>query len=215
MEITYLGHSSFKLRGKTASVITDPFDPDMVGIKLLAKTEADAVTVSHQHKDHNFVKALSGNPLIIAGPGEYEIKRIRIIGVSTFHDDLLGAQRGRNTVYHFKIDGVSLVHLGDLGHKLGDKERELLDEIDVLFVPVGGFYSLSPSVAVEVVAQLEPRIIIPMHYRTPAHTGAGFDKLSTIDIFLKEMGKEGMIPQPRLVVSKDKMPAEPAIVVLE
>lgn len=214
MEITYLGHSSFKLRGKTASVITDPFDPDMVGIKLPAKTEADAVTVSHQHKDHNFVKALSGNPLIIAGPGEYEIKGIRIIGVSTFHDDVLGAQRGRNTVYHFKIDGVSLVHLGDLGHKLADADRELLDEIDVLFVPVGGFYSLSPSVAAEVVAQLEPRLIIPMHYRTPAHS-VGWDKVSTVDVFLKEMGKEGIVPQAKLVVSKDKIPAEPTIVVLE
>lgn len=214
MEITYLGHSAFKLRGKTAHIVTDPFDPEMVGIKL-PRIEADAVTISHQHKDHNFKKAITGTPLVIEGPGEYEVKGVRIIGVSTFHDGVNGTERGKNTVYHFEIDGVSLVHLGDLGHKLGDRERELLDEIDVLMVPVGGFYSLSPQLAAEVIAQLEPRIIIPMHYRTTGHSSRGWENVGEVGAFLKEMGKEGIIPQPKLVLSKDKIPAEPTVVVLE
>lgn len=214
MEITYIGHSAFKIKGKSAIVVTDPFDEKMVGFKF-PKIEADVVTVSHQHKDHNNVEAVEGNPVVITGPGEYEVKGVKIIGVSTFHDDEKGAKRGANTIYHIKIDGISIVHCGDLGHKLDDKIIETLDGVDILILPVGGFYSLSASQASELASQLEPKIIIPMHYNHKALNQDGFGQLTPVDVFEKEMGKEGLQPVEKLVVTKERLPAELTLVVLE
>lgn len=214
MEITHLGHSSFKIRGKSVTVVTDPYDPQMLGIKF-PKVEADVVTISHKHGDHNFPDGVAGAPLIISGPGEYEIKGAKIIGVSTYHDNVSGSQRGKNTVYRIFLDGVSLVHCGDLGHKFDDTQLELLDGANILLIPVGGFYTIDAAIASEVVSQVDPNIIIPMHYHKPTLSAENFGKLSGVDVFLKQMGKEGIVPQPKLTVSKDRLPAEPMVVVLE
>lgn len=214
MEITYIGHSSFKLKGKSAVVATDPYDEKMVGLKF-PKIEADIVTVSHQHEDHNNIQVIEGTPVVITGPGEYEIKGVKIVGVATFHDDMKGDKRGKNTVYHIKIDGISIVHCGDLGHKLDDKKLEMLDGVDILMVPVGGFYTLSASEASELASQLDPKIIIPMHYNHTKLNQNTFGQLSAVDVFLKEMGKEGIQPVEKLVVTKEKLPAELTVVVLE
>lgn len=214
MEISHLGHSSFKLRGKNVTLITDPFDPAMVGLKF-PKLEADIVTISHDHNDHNFIKEISGNPLIINGPGEYEVKGADIIGLASFHDNQKGKLRGKNTIYRISLDDVSLVHLGDLGHELDDRDIEALDGIDILLIPVGGFFTISASEAMAVISKLEPNIIIPMHYLTEKYNQENFAKIATVDNFLKEMGKVGITPQPKLNITKDKIPAEPTIVVLE
>ncbi len=214
MEITYLGHSSFKLRGKTGILVTDPFNSSSVGIKF-PKTGADIVTVSHGHDDHNCHFAVEDNPIVVAGPGEYEIKGIKIIGVASFHDDENGKIRGENTIYRIEMDGVSLVHLGDLGHKLNDKSLEILDGVDLLMIPVGGFYTISAATAAEVVSQLEPKIVIPMHYQTLSHDKKIFSQISKVDVFLKEMGKEEIKPVPKLSITKDRLPAELTVVVLE
>lgn len=214
MEITHLGHSSFKIRGKQVVLVTDPFDPDMVGIKF-PKLQADVVTVSHKHRDHSFKSAVEGTPLIIAGPGEYEVKGAKIIGVSTFHDSQNGEVRGKNTVYRLEIDGVSLVHCGDLGHKFDDGQLETLDGANILLVPVGGFYTIDASVASEVVSQIDPDIIIPMHYNDSRLKQENFGKLTGVDVFLKQMGKEGITPQQKLTITKDRLPNEPLVVVLE
>lgn len=214
MEITHLGHASFKIRGKTVTLVTDPFDPKMLGFKF-PKTEADVVTVSHNHSDHNYTDGVSGEPLIISGPGEYEIKGAKIIGVSTFHDKSAGAERGKNTVYRIYLDGVSIVHCGDLGHKFDDVQLEMLDGADVLMIPVGGFYTLDAATAVAVVSQIDPHIIIPMHYATATIDKNLAAKLTDVNVFLKEMGKEGIMPQPKLVTSRDKLPVEPTVVVLD
>lgn len=214
MEITYLGHASFKLRGRSAVVITDPYSPEMTGLKF-PKTEADIVTVSHQHEDHNQHVLVGGAPIVVSGPGEYEIKGVKIIGVATYHDNSQGTARGRNTVYRIEIDGISIIHCGDLGHKLDEKQLEILDDASVLMVPVGGFYTIDATQACEVVSQLDPKIVIPMHYSTPDHVKELSSKLATVDQFLKEIGKEGIIPQPKLVVTKDKLPGEMSVVILE
>ncbi|TSC54155.1 MAG: hypothetical protein LiPW16_123 [Microgenomates group bacterium LiPW_16] len=210
MEITHLGHSSFKIRGKQASVVTDPFSPQTTGLKF-PKVEADIVTISHSHDDHNQAELVGGSPQIFSGPGEYEAKGVKILGVATFHDSSAGSERGQNTVYQIKMDGLTLIHLGDLGHKLETEEVEALNGVDILLVPVGGVYTLDGKGAAQVVGQLEPRVVIPMHYKVP---NLAFE-LEPVDKFLKEMGKEQVVPQPKLTISKDKLPEELEIVVLE
>lgn len=216
MEITYLGYASFKLhsRGHTATLVTDPFNPQIVGIKF-PKIEADIVTVSHQHENHNFINGVGGMPVVVSGPGEYEIKGVKIIGISCFHDKSQGKDRGTNTIYRINMDGVNLVHTGDLGHKLDEKTQEILDDVDVLMLSVGEEGSISISEAAETISQLEPKILIPMHYLRPDLNQSVFSKLSKLDVFLKEVGKTGIKPLPKLVVTKDKLPEEPMIVVLE
>jgi len=214
MEITHLGHSAFKMQGKHVTLVTDPYKEDLVGLKF-PKVTADIVTVSHQHDDHNFIGGISGNPIIVAGPGEYEIKGVRIIGIASYHDAAKGSQRGKNTIYHFVIGGVSIVHCGDLGDKLDDNAIDRLDNVDLLMIPVGGFYTISAKEAAEIIYRLEPKVVIPMHYHTPKLNQDNFGKMASVDIFLKEMGREGIQPQAKLTISKDKLPVETTVVVFE
>ncbi len=208
MEILPLGHSSFRLRGKNATVVTDPFDGKDMAVKFPKHIEADILTVSHDHADHNAVSLVGGSPFVIRGPGEYEIKGVAVIGISTFHDASEGSERGRNTAYRIEIDGVKIAHLGDVGHVLTSAQLELLDGIDILMVPVGGIYTIDAEKASQVIADIEPRIVIPMHdsRSNPA--------LAPVAAFLKQMNKE-VTPVPKLTVSRDKLPQEMQIVVLE
>ena len=187
MDIKYLGHSSFRLRGKTASLVTDPFDPKKVGLKY-PKVSADIVTVSHQHTDHNFVDPIKEYKRVIDGPGEYEISGISVIGINSFHDDKKGELRGRNTIYVIELDEIRLAHLGDLGHKLTEKTIGKMGSIDILMIPVGGVYTINDTVAAEIVRGIEPTITIPMHYQVPGLNKETFSKLSKVDEFLSEVG---------------------------
>ncbi len=214
MEITYLGHSSFRLKSKSATLVTDPFNSEFTGLKF-PKTVCDVVTISHGHKDHNDLSLIEGTPLVVEGPGEYEVKGIKIIGIPSFHDDTRGSQRGINTIYRFKIDGISIVHLGDLGHKIEENTLEVLDGVDILLIPVGGFYTISSTVAVEVISKLEPKIVIPMHYKRNDLKDEIAANIAGVEVFLKEMGKESIVPVPKLLVTRDKLPAELTVVVLE
>lgn len=215
MDISPLGHASFRLRGKQASLVTDPYDSATIGLKFPKNIDADIVTISHDHPDHSNTGAVIGTPFVVRGPGEYEIKGVSVIGVSTFHDAEEGKSRGKNTVYRIEMDGVRFAHLGDLGHQLNSQQLDVLDGIDVLFVPVGGFYTVDAKVAVAIVADIEPKIVIPMHYQRAGLTPALSDKLSPVSAFLKEIGKEGVAAAPKLSVSKEKLPAEMQVVVLE
>lgn len=211
MEILPLGHASFKFRGKQATVVTDPFDEKAVGIKFPKHTEADIVTISHGHADHSAVAAVGGNPFVVLGAGEYEIKGVSIIGVSSFHDETGGADRGKNTMYRVEMDGVRVLHLGDLGHVLSSAQVDQVDGIDVLLVPVGGTYTIDAEKAAQVISDLEPRIVIPIHYGTDTYN----KNLDPVSVFLKKMGKESVVPMAKLTVSRDKLPAEMQVVVLE
>lgn len=215
MDITSLGHSSFKLRGKTVTVVTDPYDAAIVGLKFPKHTTADIVTVSHEHGDHNAVGVIEGVPYVVRGPGEYEIKGVGIVGISVYHDNDKGQERGKNTIYRIELDGLSIVHLGDLGHKLTSEQVDSLDGVDILLVPTGGFYTIDESQAVQVVHDIAPSIVIPMHYGRPDLNPKGFEKLSPVSAFLKEMGNEGIAPTPKLSVTKEKLPEEMQVVVLQ
>ncbi|MBI3577228.1 MBL fold metallo-hydrolase [Candidatus Gottesmanbacteria bacterium] len=214
MDITYLGHSSFKLRSKTVTVVTDPYDSHMVGLTFPKHTTADIVTVSHEHGDHNVISAIEGVPKVVAGPGEYEIAGVGIVGLGVYHDAEKGAVRGRNTIYRIELDGLSIVHVGDLGHALSAEEVESLDGVDILLVPVGGFYTIDAEGAAALVHEIEPRIVIPMHYNRPELDQKGFGSLTPVSTFLKEMGKEDVVPQSKLAITKDKLPEELQVVVL-
>ena len=209
MDIYWYGQACFKLKGKGASVLIDPFFPEFVGLKL-PKDTSDVVIKTHDHEDHSNIEAAGPEAVKITGPGEYEIKGVAVTGVSVFHDKDEGKERGRNIIYNIEIDGINIVHLGDLGHSLSEKQIEELGSTDILLIPVGGTFTIDASDAAKVVAQLEPRIVIPMHYGIE---GLKFE-LDKVDSFLKEMGSEGKEPQPKLSISKDKLPDETEVVVL-
>ena len=211
MEINWLGQSAFKIKGKTATVVTDPFDPQMLGIKL-PKVEADIVTISHDHGDHNNLDGVSGYSFVATGPGEYEIKGVAFVGIASWHDAKDGAERGKNTIFTFNVDGVRVCHLGDLGQEaLTDTQVEEIGQVDILMIPVGGVYTIDAATAAKVVAQLEPRIVIPMHYLDPELKL----ELEPVENFLKEMGKEDVTAQPKLVVTAEKLPEELEVAVLQ
>lgn len=215
MEITWFGQSCFLIKSKQIRIVTDPFSPE-IGLRLPSKLKADIVTISHEHFDHNYVDSISPTsdeqkPFIIREPGEYEIQNIEIVGVATFHDNQKGNLRGRNIVYTFHLEEMGLCHLGDLGHTLSDEELEMLNQIDILLVPTGGNYTINAKKAVEVVNQIEPKIIIPMHYQIEGL--APSIQLDPIDDFLKEMGVEAT-PLDSLKISKAELPEEERKVVI-
>lgn len=215
MEIQYLGHSCFRIKGKKVILLTDPYD-SYIGFKM-AKVSADIVTVSHDHQDHNNIEAVSKTTrrelFVIFEPGEYEVSGVFVFGVPSYHDSENGAKRGQNTIYVINMDGMRLVHLGDLGHILTDEQLEEVNGADVLFIPVGGTYTIGPRLALEVIGQIQPKIIIPMHYKT-AEYDPKFGLKLTVDDFLKEMGVE-VKPTKTLTVSHDKLPEEREVVVLK
>ncbi len=215
MDIFPLGHSSFRIKGKTATIVTDPFDPTFVGFPFPKHIAADIVTVSHDHRDHNATSLIEGSPYVVNGPGEYEVKGIEVIGIPSFHDTQKGSARGSTVLYHIAIDGVNIVHLGDLGCTLTSDEVERLDGVDILCIPVGGTVTLDANQAASLISELEPSIVIPMHYKTPRHDKKTFGDLSDVSSFLKIMGKEEVRPVPKLSFSKDKLPAVMQVVVLE
>lgn len=212
MDIYWYGQACFKVKGKNATIVIDPFDPDFIGLKLPkpSELEADAVLVTHGHKDHSNIDAVPNEAIEVLGPGEYEIKGVSINGIGVFHDGVQGEERGKNTIYHLEMDGLHIVHLGDLGHTLTEDQVQEIGDTDILMVPVGGNYTIDAKMAAEVVSQLEPRIIIPMHYSLP---GVKAD-LEGVDSFLKEMGKEDVVSQSKLTITKDKLPDEPQVVLL-
>lgn len=218
MDITYLGHASFKLRGKQASVVCDPF-ASSIGFGM-PRVSSDIVTVSHAHEDHNNVSSVSGSvrrgePFVISAPGEYEVSGISIFGTRTFHDNQKGAERGLNSVYVIHVDEISICHLGDLGCVFGDSQVEKIGEVDVLLVPIGGVYTIGPKEAIEVINQLQPSIAIPMHYRTKKHNPRMFGELDDIDAFLSEGGYDQAQRVKKLTLTKASLPEEFEVIVLK
>lgn len=217
IDIWWYGQACFKIKGKNASVVFDPYDASYTGLSPL-KLTADIVLISHDHQDHNNVGAVGASeearevPFVITGPGEYETSGVNIVGIGSFHDDKMGAERGKNTIYQVTIDEVSIVHLGDLGQKkLTQEQVEALSTCDILLIPVGSVFTISGRDAPDIVAQVEPSIIIPMHYKL---AGLKFD-LEPVDNFLAAMGKEKLVPQAKLAISRERLPQEPEVILLE
>lgn len=207
MEITWIGHSCFRLRGRDATVITDPC-PRSSGYAV-GRVTAELVTVSNPHPNHSATGEVGGEPMVVNGPGEYEVRGILLTGVRT------GPRRGRgdsvgNTAYVISVDDVTVCHLGDLASLPTGEQIELLKEADVLLVPVGGHCTIGAAEAVEVISQIEPKLVIPMHYATEASTA----ELDGIDRFLREMGLTPPEPQARLNVTHSSLPPEPTVALL-
>lgn len=190
MVIEWFGHACFRVNAKPGpntevAVVFDPYD-SKIGLKL-PRVTADIVAVTHDHHDHNNVAGVSGDPFVIQGPGEYEVKSLFLYGIPSWHDDTAGADRGANTIYLLESEGLSLAHLGDLGQtEVTTEQLEHLEGVDILFVPVGGTYTLNAKQAAAIVSQIEPRLIIPMHYQMP---GLKLSKpLDGVEKFVHEMG---------------------------
>ncbi len=209
MDISWLGHSCFRVRGSHAVVITDPYPPSL-GYSL-GKPSARIVTISHQHPGHSYVQGVSGEPKLVTRPGEYEISGVLIIGIATFHDRERGRERGRNTIYVIEVDEISVCHLGDLGHVLTAEQVEEIDNVDVLLLPVGGMSTIDAPMAAELVRQLEPKVVIPMHYKTQALNW----ELEPVERFLREIGVKEVSPQPKLSVTRSSLPASTQVILLD
>jgi len=214
MQIIWKGQSCFQIitsQGKNnqVSIVIDPFD-ESIGLRL-PKLEADILLVSHSRYDHNNVKAVSGNPILVEGPGEYEIKEVFIQGIPAFHDSSFGKEKGSNTIYTIETEDMKLCHLGDLGQKeLTSEQVEKIGEIDILMIPIGGVYTISAKETVRIMSQIEPNIIIPMHYQIPKLKL----KLEGLDKFLKTMGIKSIIPLPKLSIKKKDISSEEAKIII-
>jgi L-ascorbate metabolism protein UlaG (beta-lactamase superfamily) len=215
MEITWYGHSCFKLAERgLATVITDPYDSKLVGYSPL-KLKADIVTVSHDTPGHNFVSAVKGDAHIIDGPGEFEIGGVFVTGIQTNGHVKKSDAEMRNTLYLFDLNGINVLHLGDLNRIPSQAEVEDFGPINVALIPVGGGGALNANKAVEIISLLEPNIVIPMHYATPA-TGDTAQKLDPLSKFLKEMGLTNPETLPSLkIANQAALPEETKVVVLD
>jgi L-ascorbate metabolism protein UlaG (beta-lactamase superfamily) len=210
MDITWLGHSAFKIKTKTATIIIDPFNPS-IGLPW-TKQEADILLLSHDHDDHHHTAGVTAS-FTAEGPGEYEVNEVSIAGTRVFHDATNGQERGAVTAFTLTAENMSICHLGDLGHDLTLEQIESLQPTDILLVPVGGHYTIDGAAAAKVVSQLEPRIVIPMHYAVPGL--ALPEQLDDVDVFIKALGKEAPEQIPSLRITRDTLPDEMKVMLLE
>ncbi len=215
MIVSWLGHSCFHIMGSNGlSILTDPFDKS-VGYKM-PKIKADVVLISHNHSDHNSVEAVAGGFSVVRRPGMHVASGMVFRGVATYHDEQAGARRGENTVFCFQVDGIRMCHLGDLGHVLKQKEIQEIGEVDLLFIPAGGIYTIDAAGADKVASQLHPQIIIPMHYQTKALRFP----LDPVSKFLQGRDYQGplkslTINASNLNVDSDSVEIKPKVVLLD
>jgi L-ascorbate metabolism protein UlaG (beta-lactamase superfamily) len=210
MKIKWLGHSAFLITSDSGTrIITDPYETTE-GLRYgRIEESADIVTTSHDHTDHNNVAAVKGNPQVVRGTTE--AKGIKIRGIATAHDDTGGSQRGKNTVFCFEVDGLNVCHAGDLGHPLTGEQAAAMGKVDILLIPVGGFYTIDARTADRVGDQLKPKVIIPMHYKT--------DKLdfpiAGVAEFLKGKDNVTRVDGSEIELKAGELPASAQIMVLE
>jgi len=210
MKIKWLGHASFMITSEAGiKIITDPYASGESLRYGEIKESADIVTVSHEHGDHNNVAAVKGNPEVVRGTAK--VKEVEFKGIPTYHDNVGGNQRGKNTIFCFEVDGIRVCHLGDLGHQLSDKQVAEIGRVDILLVPVGGFYTIDANVATVVCNQLTPKVIIPMHYAT--------DKcrfpIASVDEFLRGKGNIDRPDASEVEFKKGELPTTTQIIVLK
>ncbi len=213
MNITWYGQSCFKMQNKDITLITDPFDKS-VGLRPFYGS-ADLVTISHNHFDHNNYDAVKNDPFVINSiAGEFEIKKVIVRGIDSYHDDKKGKERGGNIIYTIEMDNIRICHLGDLGQNaLTNKQLEKIGQIDILFIPVGGIFTIDWKTASAIISQIEPRVIIPMHYKIPGVKGELL-KLDSVDNFCKDHGISPKDAVDKFSVKKKDLPQDESKVVV-
>lgn len=211
MIITWYGHSCFKIITNGLTIIIDPFSKN-TGLRP-PFGQADIVLVSHEHHDHSNISTINGSPFIISGPGEYEVKGVSIRGIESFHDNKQGHERGMNTIYLIESEDIKLCHFGDFGQDdLTDVQSDAINEPDIVFIPVGGKYTIGATRATNLVNSLEPNIVIPMHFKM---TGSKITDIDPVDRFLKEMGAGKTQAVDKLTIKKKSLPEQMEVVVMK
>lgn len=207
--VQWLGHSFFLISDKV-KVAIDPFK-DLEGYPN-PDVNADVVLVTHDHFDHNRVEAVKGSPPVVKGFGKKSAKGIEFTGVKTYHDEEKGSKRGENSVFAFELGGIRLAHCGDLGHVLNQSQLKELGRVDVLMIPVGGYYTIDARTAWQNVEKIKPKVVIPMHYKQP-FMGPSFP-IDKVEVFLQ--GKKNVVRLEKnvLILEKDKLPQETTVYVL-
>ncbi len=214
MKVKYYGHAAFLITSNQGTrIITDPYKPGAFDAMSYGKIpdEADVVVVSHDHDDHNNSGELPGNPEVVRTPGKQSVHGIEFNGIATFHDTSSGRERGENIIFSFTVDGIIICHLGDLGHALSQNEVETIGAVDLLLIPVGGFYTIDSKAASEVARQLNPSIIIPMHFKT----GKCEFPITPVDEFTKGKPKVKVMNSSEISLDKGELPKETEIIVLQ
>ena len=209
MEITWLGHCCFRIRAKEATVVTDPCDKT-TGYAL-GRPTGDLVTVSFDDPAHNYVAGVAGDPRVIDGPGEFEIAGASVVGVTTYRDKEKAAGGRRNIAYIIELEDLRICHLGGIGHVPSSDQVEEIGDVDILMVPVGGGESLDAPPAAETVSLIEPKLVIPMHFKTDIEK----NNLDPIDRFLKEMGAKTTETHAKIAVARNSLPEETQVLILD
>ena len=212
MKIKYLGHSAFVITSDTGvKIITDPYEtaPDLTYGEITES--ADIVTVSHSHFDHGNAAGVKGNPVVVRSTGRTTAKGIDFMGIASYHDEAKGRMRGNNIIFCFELDGIRVCYLGDLGHLLDDKQVAEISSVDIVFIPVGGYYTIDAKVATEVCNQLKPKVIIPMHYKTEK----GIPNIVGVDEFLRGKANARRLDASQVEFKPGELPATSQIIVLK
>lgn len=212
MKIEWLGHSTFKVSGENISIVHDPYK-NILGYKLPKDLTADIVLSSHGHGDHSNKDGVNGTFDFINTLGTHESNGLKIESIKSFHDNQGGAKKGENIIFKYKLDGVTIAHLGDLGHILNEEQQVFLNNVDIMFVPCGGGFTVGSSDASTVVEQVQPKIVIPMHYRTKALYVFGF-KFEKVDNLINLLDRK-VIKQKSLEITQEQIKTENAIVILD
>ena len=208
MQISRLGHSCFKIQDNEVTLIIDPYGEE-TGLKL-SKLSAEIVLISHDHPDHANLEAIRGNPFVINRPGEYETKNFFIYAIPSYHDNQQGKERGENLIFLIEVDGIRIAHLGDFGQQtLTEEQLKKLEGVDILLIPIGGHFTIDAKEAAEIISEIEPRLVIPMHYQEP---GLKYN-LDNLDKFKKEMGNK-IETLDKLKLKKKDLPEEEIKVII-
>jgi len=212
MKIRWNGHSSFTITAADGTtIVTDPYQPGAFGGGIGYRqidVQPDIVTISHEHDDHNYLDGFSGDFAVLRQTGR--AKGIAFTAVDTFHDESGGSKRGTNRIFAFTVDGVRLCHLGDLGHLLTDEQIAAIGKVDVLFVPVGGFYTIDAHQATDAMRRLDPRVVIPMHFKTDK---CGFP-ITPVSTFTNGKDRVQMLDAVEIELTADALPGTTEIFVL-
>ena len=212
MKVKWLGHATFLITSDSGiKLITDPYETGNQLSYGEINESADIVTVSHDHFDHNNVAAVRGNPEVVKGAATREVRGISISGVATHHDEVGGKKRGSNTIFCLEVDGIRICHLGDLGHRLSDQQVSQVGKVDVLLVPVGGYYTIDASIATEVCDQLQPRALIPMHFSNERCA----PPIAGVDGFLKGKKDVTRLSGSEVEFKAEQLPTNTQIIVLK